>query len=191
MGPRPELLLIERLNMSRAFTLVELLVVIAIIVVLLSLLAPAMDSAIESAQRAVCASRLHNFGLAISHYTLDNKRKLLRVVSLHSQNANSIYPSVARNFDSQGPGQWSGEAMAPYIGGVDLAVPIDTARTTSGTFALPVSGLATGGIYGPQWYCPSNGKTREKDEGNQLSSTAPGTGSANSSGWMALDYAYF
>src|ERR1051325_5390273 len=41
------------------FTLVELLVVVTIIVVLLSLLAPALDTAIYAAELAVCQSRQH------------------------------------------------------------------------------------------------------------------------------------
>src|SRR5438132_4513015 len=86
------------------FTLIELLVVVTIIVVLLALLTPALDKAIESAQRAVCATRLHLFGMAISNYSTDNKRKLLRVVSFESNN-NRFYPTVSRMTDSQGPGQ--------------------------------------------------------------------------------------
>lgn len=166
-------------TVRQGFTLIELLVVITIIVVLLAMLLPAMDKAIEASLRAVCATRLRGFGVAITHYSMDHKRKLLRVVSFHSQNANAIYPSVARNLDSQGPGQWSGQTMAPYIGGVDLGLAVEG------------QSIGTGGVYGEQWYCPSNGKTSAKDEGNKLSSLAPGSGSPNNAGWMALDYAYF
>jgi prepilin-type N-terminal cleavage/methylation domain-containing protein len=60
-------------NSRSAFTLVELLVVITIIVVLLALLAPALDSAVQSAQTAVCLSNLHNVGIAISAYHTDHK----------------------------------------------------------------------------------------------------------------------
>jgi len=43
---------------KRGFTLVELLVVITVIVLLLALLAPAMDQAVYQAELAVCASKL-------------------------------------------------------------------------------------------------------------------------------------
>jgi len=59
---------------SRAFTLVELLVVITIIVVLLALLAPAMDRAIYQAELAVCGSRLKALGSSVTIYAMDHKR---------------------------------------------------------------------------------------------------------------------
>jgi prepilin-type N-terminal cleavage/methylation domain-containing protein len=46
---------------STAFTLIELLVVVTIIVVLLSLLTPALDRAIYETELAVCASQ-HGLG---------------------------------------------------------------------------------------------------------------------------------
>jgi competence protein ComGC len=160
-----------------AFTLVELLVVVTIIVILLALLTPAMDSAMEAALRAKCAANLHVFGVAHHHYGMDHKRKLLRVVLFRPNGPNRIYPSLMRNTDSQGPGQWSAEKMGPYIGGVDpnIGDPVRDER-----------------LLGEQWYCPSNGKTAAKDAGNQLSSLAPnGDGLAGEAGWFAMDYAYF
>ena len=63
--------------MSRApaFTLVELLVVIAILVVLLALLAPAMDQAIYQAELALCASRLDAIAGPVGTYALDFQRQ--------------------------------------------------------------------------------------------------------------------
>jgi len=60
--------------MPRAFTLVELLVVITIIVILLALLAPAMDQAIYQAELASCAAQVDatlTIGLL---YASDHKR---------------------------------------------------------------------------------------------------------------------
>jgi prepilin-type N-terminal cleavage/methylation domain-containing protein/prepilin-type processing-associated H-X9-DG protein len=53
---------------ASGFTLVELLVVIAIVVVLLSLLAPALDRAISEAEAAVCGANVHNLGQALHQY---------------------------------------------------------------------------------------------------------------------------
>ena len=57
-----------------AFTLVELLVVIAIIVVLLALLAPAMDRAIYQAELAVCAANLRGIATGATVYASESKR---------------------------------------------------------------------------------------------------------------------
>ncbi|HOD83473.1 MAG TPA: type II secretion system protein [Phycisphaerae bacterium] len=56
------------MNWRRAFTLVELLVVIAIIALLLSMLAPTLQRAKHLTRRAVCASRLSNFGRGVAQY---------------------------------------------------------------------------------------------------------------------------
>ena len=51
-----------------AFTLIELLVVIAIIALLVSLLLPAVQSARESARRALCMSNIRQIGLACVNF---------------------------------------------------------------------------------------------------------------------------
>jgi len=60
----------------RAFTLVELLVVIAIVIVLLSLLAPVLDTAIDLGITTKCAAHQHQLLNILNAYALDeNKRK--------------------------------------------------------------------------------------------------------------------
>jgi prepilin-type N-terminal cleavage/methylation domain-containing protein len=55
-------------EIHNGFTLIELLVVVAIIAILASLLLPALSRGKESARRVVCASNLHQCGLALSFY---------------------------------------------------------------------------------------------------------------------------
>ena len=55
------------------FTLIELLVVVTILVVLLALLAPAIDKAMGFAMEARCLSNLHQIGVALRMYTGDHR----------------------------------------------------------------------------------------------------------------------
>jgi prepilin-type N-terminal cleavage/methylation domain-containing protein/prepilin-type processing-associated H-X9-DG protein len=55
----------------RGFTLIELLVVIAIIALLVAILLPALGSARASSRATVCASRLHQLGIALNLYMND------------------------------------------------------------------------------------------------------------------------
>ena len=57
-----------------AFTLVELLVVITIIVILLALLAPALETAIYQSELAVCATRLKGTGTGVQVYAHNFRR---------------------------------------------------------------------------------------------------------------------
>jgi prepilin-type N-terminal cleavage/methylation domain-containing protein len=61
-------------HVTRGFTLVELLVVIAIIVLLLSLLTPALEKAIYQAELAVCAANLKSYATGVTTYAGEQKR---------------------------------------------------------------------------------------------------------------------
>ena len=57
------------------FTLIELLVVIAIISLLVSILIPSLNRAKELTRRVICASNLHQMGVALMTYTADHRGK--------------------------------------------------------------------------------------------------------------------
>ena len=56
------------------FTFVELLVVVTIVIVLLALLAPAMDQAIYQAELTICSARLNGAATMVSSYAFGYRR---------------------------------------------------------------------------------------------------------------------
>ena len=64
---------------DRAFTLIELLVVVTVIAVLLALLTPALDKAIELAERAKCGSNHRQFGMANQMYSQEFSHRFVPI----------------------------------------------------------------------------------------------------------------
>ena len=63
------------MSSKKGFTLIELLVVISIIALLLAILMPALGKVKEMGRRVVCASHLHQMGLALHGYASENDSK--------------------------------------------------------------------------------------------------------------------
>jgi len=76
------------MQFQKGFTIVELLVVITIIVVMLALLAPALDNAVYQAELALCGSKIHAVMSGAQTYAVGNKRQ---------------YPSSRRDISSERP----------------------------------------------------------------------------------------
>jgi prepilin-type N-terminal cleavage/methylation domain-containing protein len=69
---------------ASGFTLIEILIVVAIIAILAGLLFPAFKAARERGNQVVCASNLHQIGLAVQLYRNDEKRYPASLVHLLS-----------------------------------------------------------------------------------------------------------
>ncbi len=121
-----------------AFTLVELLIVIAIISVLLALLTPALDRALESAQRAMCASNQHHLHQGMSLYANDHRQKIFQTAVLNGPNR---LAALARKREGTNATGLNDElnviSLGPYTGGVNPTAPDYAARLSK------------------IWYCPS------------------------------------
>jgi prepilin-type N-terminal cleavage/methylation domain-containing protein len=90
--------------MRSAFTLVELLVVITIIVVLLALLAPALDQAVYQAELTLCSANLRAIATTSSLYAADHKRAYPHRSGVFPDNDNIVW--------------WPDQVRDPRDGGV-------------------------------------------------------------------------
>ena len=99
-------------DLRLGFTLIELLVVITILVLLLALLAPALDRAISAAEKVRCGGNLHAIGTATFQYALDGKRRLPPAVNDSDGGAG--------DFANPAGGQYAPnflDSIIPYLGG--------------------------------------------------------------------------
>jgi prepilin-type N-terminal cleavage/methylation domain-containing protein len=82
---------LQKPGRSRGFTLIELLVVIAIIAILAAMLLPVLASAKEKGKRAKCMSNLHQIGISLQMYAVDNRDYLPEWQSIDPSKGQSLW----------------------------------------------------------------------------------------------------
>ncbi|MCA9295301.1 MAG: DUF1559 domain-containing protein [Phycisphaerales bacterium] len=96
-----------RIAAGRAFSMVELLVVLAVVVLLMSLLMPAISSVKENARRIVCSSNLRQIGFATAQYAGDNDGHLPAAVVLEDASLGGPQELMSSHRGVKA-GQWDG-----------------------------------------------------------------------------------
>src|SRR5688500_17775374 len=81
----------------RGFTVVELLVVVTIVVMLLALLAPALDKAVYQAELTMCAARLKAHATSATVYAVDHRRRYLDRAAKHAPSFRPDYLALTNN----------------------------------------------------------------------------------------------
>jgi len=77
---------------SSAFTLVELLVVIAIIAILAAMLLPSVARAKDKAKKVNCVSNLHQIGVGMTTYSVDNIDRVLPAYEFAPAGSGNFHP---------------------------------------------------------------------------------------------------
>ena len=150
-----------------AFTLIELLVSIAVIAILISLVAPAVQNARESARNIDCRNRLRQIGLAVHQYANTNGEMLPPAF------VPVIFPSgllVERNLSPQ-------SQLLPYLDQTSVWLSIVLEETGSGVRNEPPSSLLNDGLLQKRlavFECPSDSASRGATNFRMCSGSSPG-----------------
>jgi len=131
-------------NRTSGFTLVELLVVIGIVVLLISILLPALNKARRSAEQLACSSNLRQIGLAWTQYANGNRDwwPAMYVTTATGVPSGSVLGDSFRACE----GFNLEYLLAPYMG-------------KQKTFSLANTSKF---VMGGAWICPASGATVSK-----------------------------
>jgi len=100
LNPKTRQLMIFLMNQKRAFTLIELLVVFAVIVIVASLLLPALCGAREQGRKTNCLSNLRQVNLAIRLYAEDSADRLpvLPMPNPYANGVGAFYKQLVKGY---------------------------------------------------------------------------------------------
>ena len=130
---------------SFGFTLVELLVVITIIVVLLSLLTPALDEAVYQAELTKCGAQLKSYATALTTGAVERRRSYPRrlgsfqPIDLNDPNGNDERPELIA---------YLGSSLNPLLN-CPLTIPVDIDNTQINMYAQTSYAMWHGWRTGP------------------------------------------
>lgn len=137
----------------RGFTLIELLVVISIIAVLVSLIAPAVQSARRAARKLECLNNMRNVGLAMQNFASGNGGQLPLLTS-------DLSTGLVNNTYLYGVG-WT-VPLLPMLDSTAVLKNVRSNATTAGNISGNATSanvnFATGGenIWLPFYTCPDD-----------------------------------
>lgn len=103
------------------FTLIEMLIVVAIILILLSLIQPALKNAIEQALRVSCLNNLRHWSMAIFTHSDDNHGQIMSQIDRYGRRNSLKMHSTedGNNIFSGATYEWSIYQINPYLDGFD------------------------------------------------------------------------
>ena len=170
----------------KAFTLIELLVVISIIALLAAILLPALSKAKERAKQAICASNLHQYGIALHAYAAENDGRVMCTAKVFPYNpapGGVQYPwpdcwMCRRPTDPRWTGTFNMEDITRYIEAFRF-VPDATQITGE---RVETTGIA---------FCPSRDFDWVNNHVNAVYQLTVSQQLCGDKGFAGLNYAYF